>query len=181
MAVWTVIDHTELGAAAAEWDVTSIPTDGTYDHLYGVVSCRTDAAVYADQWGLKFNDDATGNYSSTFIYANTSGSNTPAAGRGSSQNAIQFLYGATGASAGAGNFGVMTFWVPHFANSANYKSCFAKWSGSNDSATNGEWMVGVAAGLWNNTAAIDQITLIDVSADDFVQYSTFTLYGITGV
>ena len=176
MAAMTVIDHTELGAAAAEWDVTSIPTDGTYDHLYGVVSCRTDAAVYADQWGLKFNDDATGNYSSTFVYANTA---TPLSGRGSSQNAIQFLYGATGASALANTFGMMTFWVPHFANSANYKSCFAKWSAENNSSTNDQWMVGFTAGLWKDTDAIDQITLIDVSGDDFVQYSTFTLYGVS--
>ena len=177
MAAWTVINHTELGAAAAEWDVTSIPTDGTYDHLYAVVSARTDASVYVDQWGLRFNDDSAGNYSSTFFYAGTT---TPTGGRGSAQNGVQFLYGAAGASAGANVFGMMTFWVPHYANSANDKSVMSRWGTSNNSATDNQWFMGTTAGLGQDTSAIDQITVYDVSGDDFTEYSTFTLYGVTG-
>ena len=40
MAVFTVIDHTELGAAAASWEVTGI--SASYDHLYLVASWRSD-------------------------------------------------------------------------------------------------------------------------------------------
>jgi hypothetical protein len=176
MAAFTVIDHTELTGNASSWDVTSIAS--SYDHLYGIVSCRTDASVYSDQWGLRFNGDASGNYSSTFIYF-SSGS-APLSARGSSQNAVQFLYGAAGASAAANVFGQMTFWVPNYSNSANFKSCIARWANPNPSVTDSQYMLGTTAGLWDDTSAIDQITLIDVSGDNFVQYSTFTLYGITG-
>jgi hypothetical protein len=34
--------------------------------------------------------------------------------------------------------------------------------------------------LWGATSAVDQITLTPEAGDNFVQYSTFTLYGITG-
>jgi len=42
MAAFTVIDHTELGAAASSWDVTSIPS--SYDHLLVKVSARSDSS-----------------------------------------------------------------------------------------------------------------------------------------
>ena len=67
MAGWNVIDHTELGASAAVYNPTSIPS--SYDHLYLVASIRTDdATTYYDLGNVKFNGDAGSNYSHQTFY-----------------------------------------------------------------------------------------------------------------
>ena len=178
MAAFTVIDHTELGASASSWDVTSIPTDGTYDHLMLKVSSRTDeVGQILDDWGLRFNADTGSNYSRTHLVGWTA---TPASGQATGQTSINYMWGNTGPSATANTFGVLTVWIPHYANTANFKQALCSWAGENASTTDYRWAVGLTAGLWSDTSAIDQITLFDISAADFVQYSTFTLYGVTG-
>ena len=177
MAAFTVIDHTELGAAASEWDVTSIPTDGTYDHLYMEVSCRTDSTSTVDQWGLRFNADTGSNYSETNLYA---WSGTPASGNDTAETSINNMWGCAGGGSTANTFGMLTMWIPHYANTANFKQALGRWACEFDGTTDYQWAIGMQAGLWSDTSAIDQITLIDATGDDFVQYSTFTLYGVTG-
>ena len=175
MAAFTVIDHTELTGNAASYDKTSIPS--SYDHLYLVISTRTDDVVYFDQLGLRFNGDTGTNYSWTVMNAGTS---TPSSSRGSSDTSIEYLYGATGTSALADTFGTMTMWIPNYANTANFKQTASQWAQENNSATDWQWFLGVHAGLWASTAAVNQITLTPLDGDNFVQYSTFTLYGVTG-
>jgi hypothetical protein len=43
---------------------------------------------------------------------------------------------------------------------------------------NGSGYVALLSGLFNNTAAITEIDLTDTAADNFAQYSSFSLYGI---
>ena len=73
-----------------------------------------------------------------------------------------------------------TVWIPNYANTANFKQTLHQWAQENDSATDYEWFIGFIAGLWQDTSAVDQITLTPLDGDNFVQYSTFTLYGVTG-
>ena len=101
-------------------------------------------------------------------------------GQATGQTSINYMWGNTGPSATANTFGVLTVWIPHYANTANFKQALCSWAGENASMTDYRWAVGLTAGLWSDTSAIDQITLFDISAADFVQYSTFTLYGVTG-
>ena len=178
MAAFTVIDHTELGAAASSWDVTSIPTDGTYDHLMLKVSARTDrTTAYYDEMDITLNADTGSNYSSTTLYA---GSATPASTRNSSQASGAF-FDCTSGNTLADTFSANTLWIPHYANTANYKQVLHESAVENDSTTDTRWYVLVTAMLWSATpAAVDQITLTPEAGDDFVQYSTFTLYGVTG-
>ena len=175
MAAFTVIDHTELSGNAASYDVTSI--SASYDHLYLVTSLRTDDVVYFDQLGLRLNGDTGTNYSWTRLNAGTS---TPTSGRGTGDTSIEYLYGATGSSALADTFGTMTTWIPNYANTANFKQTLHQWAQENNSTTDWQWFVGMIAGLWSSTAAVNQITLTPLDGDNFVQYSTFTLYGVTG-
>ena len=178
MAAFTVIDHTELGAAASSWDVTSIPTDGTYDHLLVKVSARTDKATgpgWAD--ALTFlNADTGNNYSTTLLYAQGA---TPYSLRQSSHGDIEFLY-CPSAVATAATFGSTTVWIPHYANTDNYKQIINRSAQEAASTTANDWYLTVSASLWQDTSAIDQITLTADASADFVQYSTFTLYGVTG-
>ena len=174
MAVFTVIDHEELSGTTATYDVTSIPS--SYDHLYLVVSARSDnASVRTDIIG-KANGDTGSNYSRTLLYAGTS---TVSSSRASGASALWDLLPCPAASALADTFNTGAVWIPNYANTANFKQFLAKSAMENNSTTDWEWKMVTGAHLWSSTAAINQLTLYPQHGD-FVQYSTFTLYGVTG-
>ncbi len=175
MATFTVIDHTELGAAASSWDVTSIPS--SYDHLLVKVSARSDSSdTYGGEVRVTLNGDTGSNYSGTILWAYQS---TPQSTRASSAAYMNYSY-VSDASQAAGTFGSATYWIPHYSNTANFKQMISSSAAEDASSTDSDWIVAVEAGLWQDTSAVDQITLTAGAADDFVQYSTFTLYGVTG-
>jgi hypothetical protein len=85
------------------------------------------------------------------------------------------------ASQAANTFGSATYWIPHYSNTANFKQMISRSAAEDASTTDLDWILAMEAGLWSATpAAVDEITLTAGAADDFVQYSTFDLYGITG-
>jgi hypothetical protein len=148
----------------------------TYDHLLLVASTRGDKSAYLDYYKLSFNDDSIGgtNYSYTELEAY---SGTPVSNRASGQGYIRFD-GLVGASALADTFGTTKIWIPNFSQTANFTQASVQWTLPNNSTTTDQWGVGMVAGLRSTTGAITQITI--GAGDNFVQYSTFTLYGITG-
>ena len=175
MAAFTVIDHTELTGTTAYWEETGISS--SYDHLMLVTSLRGDRSGF--EWGntlLTLNSTAGGSaYSETRLYAQTA---TPVSNRDSSRANYTSLI-TSEADALADTFASTVLWIPHYANTANYKSILSRSVASTDSGTDDEWQVRIGAGLYASTAAISAIR-IDGNASDFVQYSTFTLYGVTG-
>jgi len=180
MAVWTLIAHDSLSLPATSVTWSSIPTDGTYDHLCIKVSARTDSSYVYDQYRIKLNSDSGTNYGQTWLVASTS---TPSSARNTSiANYFDNIYGLPGSAVLADTFGLMECWIPNYANSANYKSLIAKGVMPNNSTTNNEWFVQLSAGLWTSTAAITTIVLSNgrPGGSDFVANSTFDLYGITG-
>ena len=174
MAAFTVIDHTELGAAASSWTATSISS--SYDHLCLKISTRSDQAAVIAGMGMLFNG-ATTDYSETRI---TASSATPASSRKTGESILRAWGNACGANALADTFAPTTVWIPNYANTANYKSFISQTSTPNNSAVDGNWYLMLGAGLWSDTSALSQIDVSMISGDDFVQYSTFTLYGVTG-
>lgn len=173
-ASFTVIGHTELGAAAASWTKNSIPS--TYDHLYLVMSTRSASGAYWTNLYYNFNGDTGTNYSETNLYANSNGTV-----RTYSANTGAFIeYSAYSVAGGslANTFSTTTVWIPNYANTANFKPMLSMTAGENASTTNSQWIVMTGAALWQSTAAVNQITLVPNA--DFLQYSTFTLYGVTG-
>ena len=180
MAAFTVIEHVEVGAggvAAVTLDDggSSIPT--TYDHLHILCSTRTEEAVYYNTPDVTFNSDSSsGNYSYTTLYSNTS------VGVGSlqysNQNYFDYIIQSAGTSALADTFSNTSIWIPHYSNSANFTQMFSRTAQPNNSTTNAQWILMVTAALWTDTAAITDITI--TGSSDNAQYSTFTLYGVTG-
>ena len=173
MAVWNVIDHTELSGTATYWEETSIPS--SYDHLCIVTSQRVDASVYEQSSDLTLNSDGVG-YSYTYSLANSS--SAPGGSRAASQGRILGPY-STGASALADTFATSTIWIPYYANTSNYPAVFIEMGLPNNSTTAWQWRMMQIAGLWGNTSAVNAVR-IETSGGNFVQYSTFTLYGING-
>ncbi len=177
MAVWNVIDHTEIGASGAEsWSKDSIPA--SYDHLYLVANVRTDdAATYIDACQMTFNDDTATNYSQVHIRA---GSSTPSSGLGASKNSIEDIY-VSSSSTLADTFGVFQMWIPDYTSTSKYKQTLSFYGCPNSSTTDWHWITGQVGALWRSTAAITKMEFTtDHTVDSFVQYSTFTLYGING-
>ncbi len=176
MAAFTVIDHTEMTGATASWSETSISS--SYDHLLIKASMRSDAAATISVTGLvQLNGETTNtNYSYTELGATSS---TPTTAQLSSEPTLGYPP-MPGASALADTFGILTVWIPHYSNTANFKQVWWQAALENNSTTDGEWGLKVNAGLWSNTDAVDEILISPAGGSDFVQYSTFTLYGITG-
>jgi hypothetical protein len=173
MAAFTVIDHTELSGNATSYTVSSI--SASYDHLYLVASARSDTSVYIDFCQFEFNTDTTGsNYSTTWLDASTT---TPTSNR-----ATTYAHGGfvPDASSTASTFGATTLWIPNYANTTNFKQSILSSSVTGNTSTNNEWIQMLAANLWHSTAAINEVKWFTSGGDNFVQYSTFTLYGVTG-
>ena len=175
MAAYTVIDHTELGAAAASYNVTSIPS--SYDHLLLMASVRSDYGSNFVFPLLTFNGDSGTNYSDTELRA--IGNATIQSARNNS-NAYLQAGTVAGSSVTADTFGIWNCWIPNYADTTGYKAALINSVAENASTGYGTWNVNWTAGLWHSTAAINQITLAVFDAADFIQHSTFTLYGVTG-
>jgi len=179
MPAFTVIDHTEIGAGGAtSWSATSIPS--SYDHLCLKISARSDNVSYYAPCALQFGNgsvDTGTNYSATWLYTVTS---TPASWRHSGSTSFEYMY-ANGASSLADTFSSFNLWIPNYANTANFKQGVVQLAIENASTTDSQWDLINAGLLWSSTSAIDTISYANYSvSDDFVQYSTFTLYGVTG-
>jgi len=175
MAAFTVIDHTELSGDTASYNVTSIPS--SYDHLYVTASVRSDYVGYFIFPLLTFNGDSGTNYSDTEMRA----INTTAL-QSSRNNSNAYLQAGTiqADSATADTFGIWNCWIPNYAGTTGFKAALVNSVAENASTTASQWCLNQTAGLWHSTAAINQITLAIFDSTNFLQYSTFTLYGVTG-
>lgn len=170
MAVFTVINHTVLSTVASSWTKSSIPS--SYDHLMLKVSARTNSG-YTGYVDVQLSGDTTAaNYSYTRLYVYNA---TPITDRATSN---AYIVQTTGSSGTADTFGWATLWIPHYANTANYKQMASLTGAENASATDSRWILMSGAAMWQSTAAVDQITL--VPSADFLQHSSFILYGVKG-
>lgn len=173
MAAFTVIGHQELGAAAASVTFSSIPS--SYDHLYLLISARSAGSGTSGYIRTQLNSDTGSNYSYTRLTASTA---TPSSTRGTSQTALGY-WAITADGNLADTFGTVKAWIPNYANTSNFKQVLSESVRENNSVTDWLWTVRSEAGLWQSTAAIDTIHMVETDGEDFMQYSSFTLYGVS--
>jgi hypothetical protein len=186
MAVFTVIDHQELGASAWSpnsstdmtiWQKGSIPA--SYDHLLLEASIRSAASAYWQNLWIRVGNsglDTGGNYSSTNISSVNSSSPTSTRATGQTKWAYQYIAAATVI---AGAFGTLKIWIPNYSNTANFKHAIIQTVVAQQSTYTGESNVTQTAGLWSSTSAITDIGVSEPNSG-MIQYSSFTLYGIKG-
>lgn len=180
MAVWNVINHTELSSTTSIYAVSSIPVDGTYDHLYLMASVRsTTPGVGTTNATFRVGNgsvDSTGHYDGSRLYAYTS---TPACAIDINADGMTAITIEKDGQL-ADTYGTVRLWVPNYANTTGYKKMFSQSVAPNNSSTDSQWMVRWNTTVWPNTAAITDIQFHG-GGYHMEQYSSFTLYGITGL
>ncbi len=174
MACWNVIDETTLDSNEASISFTNIPS--SYDHLYLTVSARDTKSAYYNYLEFRFNGDSTP-YSNTYLNASTA---TPTSTRHTSSQVGDVIGMMAADDALADTFSTTTMWIPHYANTSNFKQCLIKSVVPNDSTTNNEWYLRLTAGLFARQDAIDQIRVKPYSSPQFQEYTSIVLYGING-
>ena len=149
---------------AADIQFTSIP--GTYTDLLLKLSGRTTASGVGN-----FIDAAFNGSTSNFSYRLLEGNGSSAL---STNGTSSLISSATGSTATSNTFGNSEIYIANY-NSSNYKSISSENMGETNATTA---YIDIVASLWSNTAAITSITLTPSGGNNFVQYSTATLYGI---
>ena len=176
-ATYELIESVVLGSAATEVSFTSIPS--TYDDLVVLLSIRcigtTDNFGDYEILGYQFNSSTSG-YSSRVLQ--TSGSGT--AGSQTRTNTTlggttfgRINVGVQNAISTANTFTSQEWYVPNYAGSTAKSISFTSMMENNKAEAYTE----VAAGLWNNTAAINAVKFR--AGADFATGSSFQIYGIT--
>jgi hypothetical protein len=169
-ANYVLLEKITVGATkAASITFNNIPQTG-YTDLKLVMSTRLDSASGANFNYVKFNGSSTG-----FTIRTLEGSgNGAGSGSGSTGNAGL----DEGTSYTANTFSSTDIYIPNYTSS-NYKSYSVETVTENNATAAYMEMV---AGLWSNTAAITSVTVYpDTGGRNYVQYSTFALYGLAAV
>lgn len=176
MAAWTHLAHDALSLPAVSVTWSSI--SASYDHLFIMASIRGDKSSYRSHTYLTFNASSGGtDYSETSLKA---ADTVVESGR---ETGVAFLAGVLTAEANtlADTFAASKVWIPHYANTANFKQVLVSSCVPNNSLVANRWEVKPTAGLWSSADAIDEITIAAYGGAEIVAYSTFDLYGILGV
>lgn len=159
-----LIDKAELTGTQSVIDFTSIPS--TYTDLQLVVSLRDSGSNVYSLAYVKFNN-TTSNLSSRGVEGD--GSSPTSYNNGT----VLYINSANGNSSTANTFCNSSIYIPNYTSS-NYKSVSVDGVMENNATTA---YSSLQAGLWSNTAAINQITLYS-STGSWLQYSSAYLYGI---
>lgn len=145
-------------------DFLSIPQN--YDDLLIKISARSANVSNFDNPRVSFNAITT-----SFTRKELYGEVTTV---GAEQPADRIIGVVPAASATANIFGSLEMYLPKY-KSENYKPYNVNSVSENNSTTQSMWAL---TGLWSNTSAINSISITLNTAANFVQYSTFTLYGV---
>ena len=152
---------------------TSIPS--TYKHLElrFITRCSrtsyTVAAIFC-----RFNGDTTANYSNHALNAD----GASAGSYGNANQSVGYAGFSSGANATANVFSGGIASILDYANTSKYKTVRGV-SGFDQNAAGGE-EIDLISSNWRSTSAITSIELTLETSANFLQYSTFALYGIKG-
>ena len=147
----------------------SIPQ--TFTDLRLVISARIDTS--SGDFGIRFNADNSNSYSWTYLSGNGAGASSS---RLSSGSLTEYPAGTlNGTDTTASVFSPNDIYISNYTG-ANYKSIICDAARENNGTTGISWM---DAGLWSKTNAITSMTIRPYNGNgNFVQYSTFSLYGV---
>lgn len=162
-----IASATASSGSVSTFDFTSIPN--TYTDLCVKLSGRGAGGYNATDTYVTFNG-STSSYSGRYFMKDS----TTSAPQASTSATSKFITGFIPATQPTANvFGNLEIYIPNYASS-NYKSILSDAVTENNGTI--KWIL-TSSGVWANTAAINQVTLI-ANGDSFAQNSTAYLYGI---
>lgn len=164
---YVLITRVDISTPTTTVTFSSIPN--TYTDLVLLCSLRMDiVGTNAGSASLRFNNDSGANYTHTRLRGDGT---TVDVGNAASTNQIIVFNNCCSNGNEAGTFSSSTIYLPGYADSNPKLS--GEFHASENSNINA--YINYQAGRWTSTA-ITQINLI--GAANFVQYSSFSLYGI---
>jgi hypothetical protein len=159
-----LIASTTASGSVSTITFSSIPA--TYKHLILWMS-HTNATANSALW-LRFNNSSTSAYWNNYIQ----GSNSIVTAARSTSAAGQLSI-----SPGRQTYPVLTICEIGNYTSTSVAKMVSRRTAYEDKTTDGQtWLY---SGLWDNTAAINRIDLIDANGYNFVAGSIFSLYGVS--
>jgi hypothetical protein len=163
---YTLIASSIVGSGGTA-TVTFSAIPSTYTDLKLVYSARATVAGTQEFINISFNSN-TSNYSLRSLQGD---------GSAASSNNWNFRWigYAVGSTATASTFSNGELYIPNYLSSNNKSFSGDNVAERND--TNAQSIL--TANLWSDTAAITSIDLTMQGGSNFVQYSTFYLYGIS--
>lgn len=162
-------------SGASSVTFTNIPQTG-YTDLVVKASARTAGSFVAAEFRLTFNGNNS-NYSWRRLQGNGSAASSDAnTTYGGVYNQLILLGSNNANSSTANTFGNGEFYIPNYTSS-NFKSISSDLVSENNAT---EAYATFIAGLWSNTAAITSLSLTS-NGGDFIQGSTFYLYGVAAL
>lgn len=164
----SLIEHYEVpSGGVTNFTFSDIPQ--TFTDLYCVFSLRSTVLVGFTDIGFRLNG-ATTNYSGKFLRSRSGAVQT-----GNAAGTYIVCYGGAGDTATSNTFGDGSLYITGYATS-NAKAISAQGHSENNNSTDVQG--GLVAGLWNDSAPVTSLTILDANGTDFVQYSSLTLFGI---
>ena len=174
MAITTLnlISRQTVGSAGGVASITFSNIPQTFTDLKIVVSGRTDYNGLSDESYVKLNGSSASIY--TWVLAYSSGTASAAATDSAEGYGIPGCQN-NGATSTANVFCNGEIYIPNYT-SANHKRMSLEYGIENNAtATNFKAMT---SGLWASTAAVTSVSLSG-QLGNYVEYSTFSLYGIS--
>jgi len=173
MATLEIITNTVVGSGGAS-SVTFSSIPQTYQHLMVISSARSARSNFWDGSNLKFNAEASGNnQSSVTLVAN---GNAAAGTSETNDNRVSYCFDSPAANSMADSFGANICYFPNY-RWGEYKTVLAWNSSQNDNRDTNDYASLINVGSWKSTAAVTSL-LIQNGVGNYVEHSTFTLYGI---
>jgi hypothetical protein len=156
------------GGGSSSISFTSIPA--TYSHLQLRFMARSSRNQNAGYAVISYNSDTSTNYSYHSLY----GQGSSVAADAVATSNYQTLIYLPGALRTASVFGVAVVDILDYANTNKYKTLRVL----DGYDSNGAGELAFQSGNWRNTDAITSITITEYNSNNFIEYSSFALYGI---
>jgi hypothetical protein len=166
---YVLLQTTQLTSSAASVTFSNIPQSG-YTDLKIVMSVRNTRSSSGPGYGRLLLNNSSANFTYKGLYTNEYGS----AGSNSRSDNYSFFSMATNYLTSS-TFCNTEVYIPNYSSSTQYKTIsIDELNETNSSIEINKYLSTV---LWSNNSAITSIT-ISADTNEFVQYSTFSLYGL---
>lgn len=157
-------------------DITFSSIPATYKHLQirGIIRNNNSNVNDAEGLIVQYNSDTAANYSWHRLLGNGTSATSDS---GSSASYMYTGYSPTSGST-ASTFAGVVIDILDYADTNKYKTQRSLNGMDTNVSTNG--YIFLTSGSWRSTSAISSIKLYTTTSKNFLQYSSFALYGVKG-